>query len=152
MQLRPRAKARTIQSKRLRVPSDPNSRPVSESFETLVDELSAAMARVPANEIDAEVEKWLRAIVLALGVDRGTVWELADGDDGFISTCWWARPGIPGLPPKMRSARISPRITAEVLAGRTVVYSGPEEIPKDEVQCHGIGPQTSCSVYGLWGK
>ncbi|MFZ1122612.1 MAG: ATP-binding protein, partial [Candidatus Binataceae bacterium] len=47
---------------------------------------------------------------------------------------WWARPGVPGLPRKMLSVKISPWATGEVLAGKTVVYSNPEELPKEEVK------------------
>ena len=46
-----------------------------ERFASLVDELSAAMAQVSADEIDKEIKEWLRRIVLALEVDRGTFWE-----------------------------------------------------------------------------
>ena len=105
-----------------------------ERFASLVDELSAAMARVSADEIDKEIKEWLRKIVLALEVDRGTFWERAASDGGFVGTYWWARPGVPGLPRKMLSIKISPWATGEVLAGKTVVYSNPEELPKEEVK------------------
>jgi len=99
-----------------------------------VDELSAAMARVSVDEIDKEIKEWLRKIVLALEVDRGTFWERAASDGGFVGTYWWARPGVPGLPRKMQSIKISPWATGEVLAGKTVVYSNPDELPKKEVK------------------
>jgi signal transduction histidine kinase len=99
-----------------------------------VDELSAAMARVSVDEIDKEIKEWLRKIVLALEVDRGTFWERAASDGGFVGTYWWARPGVPGLPRKMLSIKISPWATGEVLAGKTIVYSNPEELPKEEVK------------------
>jgi hypothetical protein len=47
----------------------------TERFALLVDELSAAMARASAGEIDREIKEWVRKIVLALEVDRGTFWE-----------------------------------------------------------------------------
>ena len=105
-----------------------------ERFASLVDELSAAMAGASVDEIDKEIKEWLRKIVLALEVDRGTFWERAASDGGFVGTYWWARPGVPGLPRKMLSVKISPWATGEVLAGKTVVYSNPEELPKEEVK------------------
>ena len=105
-----------------------------ERFALLVDELSAAMAGASVDEIDKEIKEWLRKIVLALEVDRGTFWERAASDGGFVGTYWWARPGVPGLPRKMLSVKISPWATGEVLAGKTVVYSNPEELPKEEVK------------------
>ncbi len=105
-----------------------------ERFALLVDELSAAMAGASVDEIDKEIKEWLRKIVLALEVDRGTFWERAASDGGFVGTFWWARPGVPRLPRKMLSVKISPWATGEVLAGKTVVYSNPEELPKEEVK------------------
>ena len=92
------------------------------------------MAGASVDEIDKEIKEWLRKIVLALEVDRGTFWERAASDGGFVGTYWWARPGVPGLPRKMLSVKISPWATGEVLAGKTVVYSNPEELPKEEVK------------------
>ena len=111
-----------------------SERPQIERFASLVDELSAAMAQVSADEIDKEIKEWLRRIVLALEVDRGTFWERVESDGGFMGTYWWGRPGIPGLPNKMRSMQISPWATAQVLAGKTIVYSTPDELPKEEVR------------------
>jgi signal transduction histidine kinase len=111
-----------------------SERPQIERFASLVDELSAAMAQVSADEIDKEIKEWLRKIVLALKVDRGTFWERVEPDGGFMGTHWWGRPGIPGLPNKMRSMQISPWATAQVLAGKTIVYSTPDELPKEAVK------------------
>jgi hypothetical protein len=118
---------------RTRIPSARmgSPRPQIERFASLVDELSAAMAHVSADEIDKEIKQWLRKIVLALEVDRGTFWERVESDGGFVGTYWWGRPGIPGLPNKLRSMQISPWATAQVLAGKTIVYSSPEELPKE---------------------
>jgi signal transduction histidine kinase len=110
------------------------ARPQIERFASLVDELSAAMARALADEVDKKIKEWLRKIVLALEVDRGTFWERVAPDDGFVGKHWWARPGIPKLPRKMRSTQISPWATAQVLAGKTVVYSNPDELPKEAVK------------------
>ncbi len=104
----------------------------SERFETLLDEMSGAMSRVPGHEIDGAIERWLREIVLALEIDRSTVWEKASAELGFAATHWWARPGIPKLPRKMVSMRISPWLTAEALAGRPVMYSSPADLPTQE--------------------
>ena len=103
----------------------------SESFEALVEKMSTGMARTAAHEIDNEIERWLREIVLALDIDRSAVWERASPDAGFFSTHWWARPGIPKLPAEMFSQRISPWMTAQALAGRTIIYSSPEELPQE---------------------
>ena len=38
-------------------------------FETLLSEISAAFVRVDANQIDAQIEHWLKQIVLGLRID-----------------------------------------------------------------------------------
>jgi signal transduction histidine kinase len=111
-----------------------SQRDESESFEALLDGMSTAMAHAPAHEIDGAIERYLREIVLALDIDRGIVWERSSADVGLVGTHWWARPGIRGLPPGMASMQISPWITAEALAGRTAVYSSPEDFPKEDRQ------------------
>ncbi len=104
----------------------------SEGFEALLDEMSAAMARAPAHEIDHEIERWLREIVLALDLDRSTVWERASAELGFIATHSWARPEVPKMPPKLAATQVSPWLTSKVLAGETLIYTGrDDELPKE---------------------
>jgi signal transduction histidine kinase len=105
-----------------------------ERFESLVDELSAAMARVREDGLGKEIEKWLSEIVLALDLDRAAVFERGTSDGGFVSLRWWARPGIPGLPPETQSMRISTWATREILAGRSIVFSSLDELPKEAVK------------------
>ncbi|MGD0076453.1 MAG: ATP-binding protein [Candidatus Binataceae bacterium] len=129
-----RAKGKAIKSMRVQVTRGDRSRPEHEVFEALVYQLSAAMARASATEIDQEIEHWLGESVHALDVDRGAVWEREASDGGFVGTHWWDRPGIPRLPSRMRAIEISPWATARVLAGESIVYSSPEELPKEAVK------------------
>jgi signal transduction histidine kinase len=101
-----------------------------ERFELLVDQLSTAMARASVDEIEDQINHWLSRIVSALNVDRGTVWETTASKNGFVSKYWWARPGVPGLPPKMLSARISPWITEKISRGESIAFSSLRELPK----------------------
>src|SRR5579885_3644564 len=104
----------------------------SDSFETLLDEMSSAMARTPAHEVDSAIEQWLREIVLSLDVDRSTVWERSAPEIGFVGTHWWARPGIPKLPQRMASMQISPWVTEQVLSGKAIIYSHFSELGEAE--------------------
>ncbi len=89
--------------------------------------MSAAMARAWAHEIDDEIERWLRKIVLALDLDRSTFWERASAELGFICTHWWGRPEAPKMPQNAVATRVSPWLTAKVLAGESLVYTGLED-------------------------
>ena len=122
-------------------------------FEELIDRMSGALESASVEDIDPEIERWLREMIITLDLDRGAVWERASSEVGFIATYWWARPEIPPLPPKMRSMQISPWITAQILDGRTVVYASPEELPKRAVKLrnflkvHGPKAQVVLPIY-----
>src|SRR5271168_2267829 len=63
-------------------------------FEKFLGDLSATFVRVPVEQIDSEIERWLEHIVLAMDVDRSTVVQ-TDFDDGAIyTTHQWAREGV----------------------------------------------------------
>jgi GAF domain-containing protein len=92
-------------------------------FEELLSDLSAAFVRVSVDQIDHEVEHWLERTVLAMGIDRSTVYQV--GADGlFWGTHQWARPGI-GTPDRGRrySAPDLPWIISKIRAGEVVVFS-----------------------------
>jgi PAS domain S-box-containing protein len=70
-------------------------------FETLLTELSAAFANLSPNEVDREIDKWLKTLVESLGVDRASFFQL--GED------WINFPGSPpscveGLPSTGRAS------------------------------------------------
>jgi signal transduction histidine kinase len=63
-------------------------------FETLLSNLSAALASCPTADIDREIETGLRRIVEDLGTDRATLWSLGDRSREARVTHLWARPGL----------------------------------------------------------
>jgi signal transduction histidine kinase len=119
-----------------------------ERFQSLVDELSAAMAHASVGEIDKEIEKWLQRIVLALGVDRGIVWERAATDGVLVGKQTWVRPGLPKFTRMTLSTQVSSWAAAQLFAGKLVVYSSPDKLPKEAtdlkryLRFHG-GPKAS---------
>jgi signal transduction histidine kinase len=100
-------------------------------FEKLVADLSAAFVRVSAEEVDAEIERWLRLIVLAMNIDRSTVVQV-DHNGSFFTTHQWARPGV-SRPDKRRIRDNSsfPWLTAKALSGELVVLSRIEDLPQE---------------------
>lgn len=123
--------------RRLREPAGPNrgssASPESERFEILLDGLLAGIARAPGHAIDREIEHWLSQIVLALDIDRTTVWDRTYDDRGFVPALLWARPEVPPQPARLFTSlmQISPWVTAKILAGETLVYGQFEDIPKE---------------------
>ena len=70
-----RATSATIEPKRGGAARVKRERQEVVRFESLVGELSAAMARVPADEVDREIELWLGKISQALNLDRSAIYE-----------------------------------------------------------------------------
>jgi signal transduction histidine kinase len=106
----------------------------SEKFETLLDEMSGAMSRVPGHEIEGAIEQWLREIVLALDIDRSTVWEKVASEAQFIGTHWWGRPDVPKMPRNPAGMKVSPWATGKILAGETILYSSVDELKEREIK------------------
>ncbi|HEV3109779.1 MAG TPA: ATP-binding protein [Candidatus Binataceae bacterium] len=109
------------------------------------------MTRALAHEIDDEIERWLRKIVLALDLDRSTFWERASADLGFICTHWWGRPEAPKMPPNAVATRVSPWLTAKVLAGESLIYTGldgqlPIEAPELRRFVEAYGPVANVTM------
>jgi signal transduction histidine kinase len=63
-------------------------------FEKLLSDLSASFIRVSVEEIDSEIERWLKQIVLAMEVDRGTVAQFEPVDTALRVTHQWSREGV----------------------------------------------------------
>lgn len=66
----------------------------SVDFEKLLSDLSAAFIRVSAEGVDAEVERWLQLVVLAMNIDRSTVVQVDPADGLIYVTHQWARAGL----------------------------------------------------------
>ena len=98
-------------------------------FESLVDELSAAMALASANSVDAEIHTWLGRICLALDLDRSAIYERDAPDEPVRTTHTWLRENFPPFPRKYDPERMAKRTTDWVMAGNRLILSHPDEIP-----------------------
>jgi signal transduction histidine kinase len=103
-------------------------------FEKLLSALSATFVRVPVEQIDREIDRWLERVVLAMDVDRSTVAQV-DFTDGLIyPTHQWAREGLPA--PESGGSRVDetpsyPWLIAKVLSGEVVVISRLGDLPPE---------------------
>jgi C4-dicarboxylate-specific signal transduction histidine kinase len=104
-----------------------------EQFESLVSELSAAMARVPADAVDNEVDTWLGKICLALDLDRSAVYQRTTAEGPVYISHTWNRPNlnIPIVPRSLDVGRYFRKTTEWVLAGNPFVYASRSEVPPD---------------------
>jgi signal transduction histidine kinase len=100
-------------------------------FESLVSELSAAMTRASAHEVDREIEVWLGKISQALGLDRSGIYERESSSDPVRTTHTWKRANIPPLPRDFDPGKVLKTTTEWVLAGNKLVFSSPTGVPAE---------------------
>jgi signal transduction histidine kinase len=102
-------------------------------FEELLGDLSAAFIRVSVEEVDAEIERWLQSIVLAMNIDRSTVVQVDPADGLIYTTHQWAREGL-DAPDRGRRAQDTgsyPWLAAQVLSGEVVVIPRVADMPPE---------------------
>jgi signal transduction histidine kinase len=107
--------------------------PEAVDFERLLADLSANFVRVSVEEIDAEMERWLHRIVVAMDVDRGNVAQLDPADGILYTTHQWGREGVitPDKGRKVNSLQLYPWLTGKILSGETVALSSVDEAPPE---------------------
>ena len=99
-------------------------------FESLVSDLSASFATVPADRTNAEIEKALEKLRLFLILDRVCLYEASPGDDKFGLR---DSAGIEGIPccPQAFSRYEFPWLVSNLLQGRDSVMRRGEDLPSD---------------------
>jgi signal transduction histidine kinase len=124
-----------------------------ERFELLVDELSAAMTRTPADAVDREIETWLGKICEDLGLDRSAIYERDSSLDPVRTTHTWKRPNIPPFPRDYDPEKYLKTSTDWVMAGNRIVFSSPSGIPAELADARRFveryGPKAS-AVIPMW--
>lgn len=148
MQSRPTNK--TVEAKRERSAGVGRERQEVARFESLVGELSAAMARVPADEVDREIESWLGKICRALDLDRSAVYERDSPDQPVRATHTWVRPNFPPFPKNYDPEKLIQRSTELVMSGKTLVFARPSDIPVENQDTRRFvekyGPKASAAI------
>ncbi len=120
------------------------------NLERLIPEVARALVRVTVEDIDTEINFWLRRIATTLGLDRSTITEI-NASTGFARfTYCWARNPAHMLPQSMNTSALLPWTKQKMLAGETVVMSSPDELPKeaavDRESFHRYGPRSNVMV------
>jgi formate hydrogenlyase transcriptional activator len=121
------------------------------AFESLVTQMSAAFVRVTADQIDDEIRKWLRRIVVVLGIDRCTVGQF-DPIDGLLHIRHqWSREGIAPNPASLNVKEVLPWLAGKILAEELVVISNvndetPPEAQKDREYAALNGAKSNVTI------
>jgi signal transduction histidine kinase len=140
----------TIEPKRHGVPRRGAELQEKKDFESLLDELSAAMALAPADAVDGEVDAWLGKISQALDLDRSAIYERDAQDERVRTTHTWLRPGFPPFPPNYDPEKLFQRSTQLVMAGKTLTFARPSDIPAENKDARRFveryGPKASAAI------
>jgi signal transduction histidine kinase len=119
-------------------------------FESIVGELSAAMARVPADEVDREIELWLGKICRALDLDRSAVYERDAPDQSVRATHIWVRPNFPPFPRNYDPEKLLQSSLRLVMSGKMLVFASPSDIPAENEDwrraVEKYGPKASAAI------
>ena len=148
-----RATIGTIEPKRSSAVRVGHQRREVERFESLVGELSAAMARVPAGAVDREIESWLSRICQALDLDRSAIYERDTPGEPVRTTHIWLRPGFPPFPRNYDPGKLLQKTASWIMAGNQLTYSRASDIPAELADARRFvkryGPKAS-AVIPMW--
>jgi PAS domain S-box-containing protein len=97
------------------------------AFEMLLVELSSRFSRLTEEDVDGEIETWLRRLVQMLDVDRGCFAEVTPA--GLDISHSYAAAGVEAYPHGVADGAL-PWLVSEFRAGRTVMLSRiPDDLP-----------------------
>ena len=100
-------------------------------FETLLSNLSSRFVHLPPGEVDSQIEESQGRVCEFLGVDRSVLWQWSMQIPRILTpTHVYVTPEIPG-PVESPSHDNYPWLRQQMLAGRTVILSSPEELPAE---------------------
>ncbi len=103
-------------------------------FEDLAAELSAVFVKIPASQVDNEIDYWLERIVRALDIDRATIAEVGSEDGQIQVTHQWTRPGLPPIPVGLNVNTALPWLVDRILSGELTVLESEEKLPHEASQ------------------
>jgi signal transduction histidine kinase len=99
-------------------------------YSALVAQVAGALVRATTNEIDSEIDLWLKLIAIELGLDRSAIAQIDASTSVAHFTHGWAREPYCLTSQPLDASNLLPWTIQQVLARQTVVMSSPDELPK----------------------
>ena len=100
-------------------------------FETLISDLSSRFINLPPGEVDREIEDGLRRVCELLSIDLSVLWQWSSAAPGVLTpTHVYYAQGSLASPEPMRQEHY-PWYIQQMLAGRMVGFSSPDELPAE---------------------
>ncbi|MBV8054288.1 MAG: GAF domain-containing protein, partial [Deltaproteobacteria bacterium] len=119
-------------------------------FDRLESELARSLVRITVDEIDAEINGWLKRIMTSLGLDRSAIADIDPMTGLARFTHGWACEPDRILSSAIDINAVLPWTKQKMLAGETVVMSSPDKLPKeaavDRESFHRYGTKSNVMV------
>lgn len=100
-------------------------------FETLIADLSSKFVNLPAGQVDREIMEAERRICELLALDFATLWQWSDETPGFFALTHFYSAQAGPQPPERMNQDHYPWAAQQLLAGRVIKVSSPEELPPE---------------------
>jgi signal transduction histidine kinase len=119
-------------------------------FDALLAELSAVFVNLPADAVDAHVERGLARIVEFLGVERSGLGLYSDDGKELRRTHGYVVPGFPAFPPVVLDHEL-PWYTEQIRRGRLLRFERlPDDLPaeagKERAYCAQSGMKSNLAI------
>jgi signal transduction histidine kinase len=102
-------------------------------FERFIEELSISLVCLPVAEIRAEIDRWLKEIVLGNDLDRAAITQIDPKSGKLVVRQSWSRDNRLKLPDGFEVSRPAPWFDNYLMSGQTLVYSKVSEVPREFV-------------------
>ncbi|MDR3404999.1 MAG: ATP-binding protein [Chthoniobacter sp.] len=116
----------------------------------LLASISTLFVALPSAQLDAAIGKTQRLIVETLGLDRCTLWTLAENRRGMVCTHCYQRPDWPPLPPGFATEGNLPWAYAKLMRGESICFTNVEDLPSEAARDAEMfrihGPKSNLTV------
>jgi GAF domain-containing protein len=99
-------------------------------FEQLLSQLSAALINLPIEDLDKEIEEWLRRSAEFLKMDRAVLYEFSNSETTLEAIHSYAAPEVPTARAILRREDL-PSLFERLVRGETVAIEEPGDVPAE---------------------
>jgi PAS domain S-box-containing protein len=119
-------------------------------LQQLLAELSSRFVALQFEHLDSAIQESQRLIVETLGLDRSSLWQLADDGTGMVCTHYWQRDDWEPLPPRFRTRDRLPWSVATIMRGEVLRFSSWDDLPpeagRDLEVFREFGPESNVTI------
>ena len=119
-------------------------------LQRLLASISARFALLPSDRINGAIEDSQRIIGEALGIDRCTLWQIAEDNQQMVLTHCWQSAGLPPMPETLSAGEHFPWLLARVKRGDSLRLHNLDELPpeaaRDSASFRTLGTKSSLTI------